>query len=158
VSVCCGSRSHARIHQVPQMDLCWTRILGFRRDAAMPNCGERGIMREKGIEGRHAEVDSLGLGNQPGTTPFVNASPFTGTNQTNELITSVASNTTHLNCSWISSLPKSAFVFRTTLQLHRPGWVDRQSAPCNYGLMSAATSLRLKIGGDTEFLPYSRFL
>ena len=24
-----------------------------------------------------------------------------------------------------------------------------------YGLMSAATSLRLKIGGDTEFLPFS---
>jgi hypothetical protein len=33
-----------------------------------------------------------------------------------------------------------------------------ESAPCNYGLMSAATSLRLKIGGDTEFLPYSCFL
>jgi hypothetical protein len=30
-------------------------------------------MREKGIDGRHAEADSLGLGNQPGTTPFVNA-------------------------------------------------------------------------------------
>ena len=34
-------------------------------------------MREKGIDGRHAEADSLGLGNQPGTTPFVNASAFT---------------------------------------------------------------------------------
>src|SRR5260370_35052959 len=33
-----------------------------------PNCGERGSIREKGIDGRHAEVDSLGLGNQPGTT------------------------------------------------------------------------------------------
>jgi len=32
-----------------------------------------------------------------------------------------------------------------------------ESAPCNYGLMSAATSLSLKIGGDTEFLPYSCF-
>jgi hypothetical protein len=32
-----------------------------------PNCGERGSMREKGIDGRHAEADSLGLGNQPGT-------------------------------------------------------------------------------------------
>jgi hypothetical protein len=42
-----------------------------------PNCGERGSMREKGIDGRHAEADSLGLGNQPGTTPFVNASAFT---------------------------------------------------------------------------------
>ena len=41
-----------------------------------PNCGERGSMREKGIDGRHAEADSLGLGNQPGTTPFVNASAF----------------------------------------------------------------------------------
>ena len=26
-----------------------------------PNCGERGSMREKGIDGRHAEADSLGL-------------------------------------------------------------------------------------------------
>jgi hypothetical protein len=34
-------------------------------------------MREKGIDGRHADADSLGLGNQPGTTPFVNASAFT---------------------------------------------------------------------------------
>ena len=34
-------------------------------------------MREKGIDGRHAEADSLGLGNQPGTAPFVNASAFT---------------------------------------------------------------------------------
>jgi hypothetical protein len=32
-----------------------------------PNCGERGSMREKGIDGRHAEADSLGFGNQPGT-------------------------------------------------------------------------------------------
>jgi len=44
-----------------------------------PNCGERGSMREKGIDGRHAEADSLGLGNQPGTTPFVNASAFPST-------------------------------------------------------------------------------
>jgi hypothetical protein len=42
-----------------------------------PNCGEKGRMREKGIDRRHAEPDSLGLGNQPGTTPFVNASAFT---------------------------------------------------------------------------------
>jgi hypothetical protein len=48
-----------------------------------PNCGERGSMREKGIDGRHAEVDSLGLGNQPGTTPFVNASAFMGSNPDN---------------------------------------------------------------------------
>ena len=34
-------------------------------------------MREKGIDRRHAKADSLGLGNQPGTTPFVNASVFT---------------------------------------------------------------------------------
>jgi hypothetical protein len=34
-------------------------------------------MREKEIDGRHAEADSLGLGNQPGTTPFVTASAFT---------------------------------------------------------------------------------
>ena len=34
-------------------------------------------MREKGIDGRYAEADSLGLGNQPGTTPFVNARAFT---------------------------------------------------------------------------------
>jgi hypothetical protein len=27
-----------------------------------PNCGERGSMREKGIDGRHAEANSLGLG------------------------------------------------------------------------------------------------
>jgi hypothetical protein len=33
-------------------------------------------MREKGIDVRHAEADSLGLGNQPGTTPFVNPSAF----------------------------------------------------------------------------------
>jgi hypothetical protein len=44
-----------------------------------PNCGERGSMREKGIDGRHAEADSLGLGNQPGTTPFVNARAFLST-------------------------------------------------------------------------------
>ena len=49
-----------------------------------PNCGERGSMREKGIDGRHAEVDSLGLGNQPGTTPFVNASAFIRTNPENK--------------------------------------------------------------------------
>ena len=48
-----------------------------------PNCGERGSMREKGIDGRHAEVDSLGLGNQPGTTPFVNARAFMGSNPDN---------------------------------------------------------------------------
>jgi hypothetical protein len=34
-------------------------------------------MREKEIDGRHAEADSLGLGNQPGTIPFVTASAFT---------------------------------------------------------------------------------
>lgn len=33
-------------------------------------------MREKGIDGHHAEADSLELGNQPGSTPFVNASAF----------------------------------------------------------------------------------
>jgi hypothetical protein len=42
-----------------------------------PNCGERGSTREKGIDGRLAEVDSLGLGNQPRTTPFVSAGAFT---------------------------------------------------------------------------------
>jgi hypothetical protein len=47
-------------------------------NAAMSHCGEGGSIREKGIEGRHAEADSLGLGNQPGTTPFVNASAFSG--------------------------------------------------------------------------------
>jgi len=41
-----------------------------------PNCGERGSMREKGIDGRHAEADSLGFGNQPQAL-FVNASAFT---------------------------------------------------------------------------------
>jgi hypothetical protein len=55
-----------------------------------PNCGERRSMREKGIDGRHAEVDSLGLGNQPGTTPFVNASAFIGTNPADEPMTSFA--------------------------------------------------------------------
>src|ERR1700687_3090294 len=45
-----------------------------------PNCGERGSMREKGIDGRHAEADSLGLGNQSGTTSFVNSSAFPDTN------------------------------------------------------------------------------
>jgi hypothetical protein len=34
-------------------------------------------MREKGIDERHAEADSLGLGNQPGTTPLVNPIAFT---------------------------------------------------------------------------------
>lgn len=38
------------------------------------------------------------------------------------------------------------------------GGIDRQSAPFRYGLMSTAASLRLKIGGDAEFLPYSCFL
>jgi hypothetical protein len=33
-------------------------------------------MREKGIDGRHAEADSLGFGNQPQAL-FVNASAFT---------------------------------------------------------------------------------
>ncbi len=35
-------------------------------------------MREKGIDGRHAEAERLGLGNQPGTAPFVNANAFIG--------------------------------------------------------------------------------
>jgi hypothetical protein len=34
-------------------------------------------MREKGIDRGHAEADSLGLGSQPGTTPFVKANAFT---------------------------------------------------------------------------------
>jgi hypothetical protein len=49
------------------------------------NCGERGGMREKGIDGRHAEADSLGLSNQPGTTLFVNASAFLDTNPPRDL-------------------------------------------------------------------------
>jgi hypothetical protein len=44
-----------------------------------PNCGERGSMREKGIGGCHAEAASLGLGSQPETAPFVNASASIGT-------------------------------------------------------------------------------
>ena len=37
--------------------------LGGRTTALLqrcPNCGERGSMRGKGIDGRHAEADSLG--------------------------------------------------------------------------------------------------
>jgi hypothetical protein len=41
-------------------------------------------MREKGIDGCHAETASLGLGDQPGTTPFANARAFPGTNPRDE--------------------------------------------------------------------------
>jgi len=51
-------------------------IIGYRFPAAMSHCGEKGA-REKGIDGRHAEPDSLGLGNPPGITPLLKASGFT---------------------------------------------------------------------------------
>ncbi len=70
-SLSCCPRRYNRVHT----EFLLGNVAPIRRATALlqrcPNCGERGSMREKGIDGRHAEADSLGLGNQPGTTPFV---------------------------------------------------------------------------------------
>src|SRR5437016_9420400 len=45
----------------------------------MQKKGRKGSMREKGIDGRHREVESFRLGDQSGTTPFVNTSAVPST-------------------------------------------------------------------------------